>query len=243
MRHIYISPHFDDAVLSCGGLISAQARQGSPVEIWTVFAGNPPPGPLSAFALEIHALWGTGNGEETIALRKDEDRLAAARVGAKVVHFEFQDCIYRRGPDGEPLYPESVFVAPHPIDTGLPVRIAAALASELLPGDMLVGPLALGAHVDHLLARQALESLGRPLLQYYADFPYLVNYPEALSLTVGELSEEFFAIGEESLEAWLEGVAAYASQLSSLLHEKEGSLEEALRLYWAERRGICLWRA
>jgi LmbE family N-acetylglucosaminyl deacetylase len=50
MRWIYLSPHFDDAVLSCGGLIFEQARQGIPIEIWTIFAGNPPPGPLSMFA-------------------------------------------------------------------------------------------------------------------------------------------------------------------------------------------------
>jgi LmbE family N-acetylglucosaminyl deacetylase len=33
MRWIYLSPHFDDAVLSCGGLIFDQAQAGTPVEI------------------------------------------------------------------------------------------------------------------------------------------------------------------------------------------------------------------
>ena len=28
MRWIYLSPHLDDAVLSCGGLIFEQSRQG-----------------------------------------------------------------------------------------------------------------------------------------------------------------------------------------------------------------------
>ena len=55
MRWIYLSPHFDDAVLSCGGLIRAQSQEGLAVEIWTIFAGDPPPGPLSEFALKIHA--------------------------------------------------------------------------------------------------------------------------------------------------------------------------------------------
>jgi len=40
MRWIYLSPHFDDAVLSCGGLIFDQTCGGTAVEIWTVFAGT-----------------------------------------------------------------------------------------------------------------------------------------------------------------------------------------------------------
>ena len=59
MRWIYISPHFDDAVLSCGGLIFEQARQGIPVEIWTICAGDAPPGPLSQLAQDCHVQWGT----------------------------------------------------------------------------------------------------------------------------------------------------------------------------------------
>ena len=47
---IYLSPHFDDAVLSCGWLIWQQAQAGQRVEIWTVCAGEIPPGPLTPFA-------------------------------------------------------------------------------------------------------------------------------------------------------------------------------------------------
>jgi LmbE family N-acetylglucosaminyl deacetylase len=241
MRWIYLSPHFDDAVLSCGGLIRAQSQEGLAVEIWTIFAGDPPPGPLSEFALKLHTLWGTGDGPATIELRKGEDEAAAGCVGADVVHFEFADCIYRHGPDGAFLYPESVFVPPVPADADLPARIAETLESELLPGDILVCPLALGGHVDHVLARQAIERLGRPLW-YYADFPYLVNYPEALAPAVAALQEEFFPLTEEDLRLWQAGVASYASQLSSLL-KVEGSMNEVLHAYWQERGGIRLWRA
>jgi len=43
-------PHFDDAVLSCGGLIWEQTQKGIPVEIWTVCAGDAPPGSPSMLA-------------------------------------------------------------------------------------------------------------------------------------------------------------------------------------------------
>lgn len=239
MRWIYLSPHFDDAVLSCGGLIWEQSRQGLQVEIWTVFAGDPP-GPLSAFARATHDLWGSGDGPETIALRKDEDREAAARVGADLVHFDLPDCIYRLSPRGDPLYPETVFAPAHPSDRELPRRIARALRSELRRHDRLVCPLALGGHVDHVLVRAAAESLRRPDW-YYADVPYVLNDPAALEPAVAALQAEHFDVSTQGLRAWLAGVSAYESQLGSLF--KDGKTPEAvIRSYWEPRRGICLWR-
>ena len=239
MRWVYISPHFDDAVLSCGGLIFEQARQGLPVEIWTIFAGNPPPGPLSAFARANHALWDTDGGKATVALRKAEDHEAAGLVGADLTHFDIPDCIYRRSPDGTPLYQETVSTSPHPADRDLSEQIATVLTSELLPEDTLVCPLALGGHVDHVLARQAAECLRRPLW-FYADIPYLLNTPQILDPAVAMLQSELLSVSEAGLHAWLEGVAAYKSQLSSLL-KIEGTLEEAIRSYWERWRGVRLW--
>jgi LmbE family N-acetylglucosaminyl deacetylase len=240
MRWIYISPHFDDGVLSCGGLIWEQAGQGLPVEIWTICGGEPD-GPLSDFALAIHAIWQSGDGPETIAMRKQEDEAAAACVGADIVHFDFQDCIYRRARKGEYLYPESVFVAAHPQDARLPKRMASVLQSELLPGDIVVAPLALGGHIDHVLVRQAVELLGRPL-RYYADIPYLLNYPDTLAPAVQELDDEHFSISPSGIENWLAGIASYKSQISSL-YRGEGTLDDAVRRYGEQQGGIRLWRA
>ena len=177
MRWIYLSPHFDDAVLSCGGLIFEQSRQGLQVEIWTIFAGDAPAGPLSPLALRCHADWGIPDVHELVAARREEDLAAAAIVGAEIAHFSLPDCIYRRSADGEPLYPDEVFVPFHPFDQGLDADIAAALAAELEPQDILVSPLAIGDHVDHRLARLAAERLDRPL-RYYADIPYVFRIPK-----------------------------------------------------------------
>ncbi|NTV35511.1 MAG: PIG-L family deacetylase, partial [Anaerolineaceae bacterium] len=74
MHWIFLSPHFDDAVFSCGGLIYEQVQQGDQVEIWTICAGDLPEGQLSPFAEELHARWTTGR--ETISSRAAEDQLA-----------------------------------------------------------------------------------------------------------------------------------------------------------------------
>ena len=50
MVRIYLSPHLDDAALSCKGSIKQQTQAGERVEVWTVCAGEPPDGPLSMFS-------------------------------------------------------------------------------------------------------------------------------------------------------------------------------------------------
>jgi LmbE family N-acetylglucosaminyl deacetylase len=240
MRWIYLSPHFDDAILSCGGLIAGQSRRGLPVEIWTICAGYPPPGPLSDFARLTHQAWGTGDGTQTVELRRQEDEQAASCVGADLVHFDIPDCIYRLAPSGEALYPESVFGPPRPEEADMPGRIATALGSELLPGDILVAPLALGGHVDHRLVRQAIDGLDFPRF-YYADIPYLLNNPETLAPAAAGLQAQRFPVSSADLRLWLDGIAAYQSQLGSLL-KGEGTLETAVRRYWRDRRGLQLWQ-
>jgi LmbE family N-acetylglucosaminyl deacetylase len=239
MRWIYLSPHFDDAVLSCGGLIFDQARAGKTVEIWTIFAGYPPPGPLSEFATINHNLWGLTTGEETVSMRKEEDEAAAAIVGADLVHFELPDAIYRRSRAGEYLYTQTVMTSPHPADRGLPRRIATVLRSELREDDALVCPLTLGGHVDHILVRRGAESLHRPL-HYYADIPYLLNNPLTLPPAVATLKSNLFKVSPAGLQAWLEGVAAYRSQVDSLFKGK-GTLFEAIRAHWSKEDGLSLW--
>ncbi len=239
MRWIYLSPHFDDAVLSCGGLIWDQHQAGEAVEIWTIFAGDPPPGPLSEFATANHQLWGLATGEETVAMRKAEDQTAAALVGAELVHFGIPDCIYRRSPAGEYLYTETVITPPHPADKYLPRRITAALKSELNPDDRLVCPLTLGGHVDHRLARKAAESFHLPI-HYYPDIPYVLNNPETLAPAVVGMEGTLHPVSVQGLEVWLAGVAAYKSQVDSL-YKGPDTLFEAIRAYWAGQSGIRLW--
>ena len=89
MKWIYISPHLDDAVFSCGGTIWEQICRGEAVEIWTMCAGDPPPGLLTPFAETLHQRWGTGF--DSLAERRTEDYAAAAVLGASIVHFDIPD--------------------------------------------------------------------------------------------------------------------------------------------------------
>lgn len=239
MRWIYISPHLDDAALSAGGFLYEQAQAGIPVEIWTIVCGFPPPGELTPRAQLEHFVWGTGTAEETVKLRREEDLEAARIIGAKTTHFDIPDCIYRRGPEGEPLYPD-IFVQPHAAESHLPDQIAQTIAPGLLADDQVICQLGLGGHVDHILVRQATERLNRPLW-YTADLPYLFKQPRELAPLVASMEASLQPITEAGLMAWVEATLAYKSQLTSLFESRE-QVESSIRAYYAERAGFPVWQ-
>jgi LmbE family N-acetylglucosaminyl deacetylase len=237
MRWIYISPHLDDAVLSAGGLIYEQARSGAEVEIWTMTCGLPV-GELSPFAQALHFIWGFPAPVDLLAARIAEDKKAARLLGAKTVHFDFLDCIYRRGKSGDWLYSE-VFIPPHEDDADLPGQMAEAISARLLPTDQLVCQFGIGSHVDHTLVRRAVELIPRPVL-YLADIPYLFKSPAELEPHTARMTPKTHRISDAGFWTWLEAVSAYKSQLSGLFDSRK-QMESQFQQYWSEYIGIRLW--
>ncbi|HUI88300.1 MAG TPA: PIG-L family deacetylase [Anaerolineales bacterium] len=239
MRYVFLSPHLDDAVLSAGGLIFDQARAGHSVEIWTFMCGYPDGIELTDFAKRLHTLWGTTTTEETIRIRRAEDQRAAARVGAKAVHFDFLDCIYRRGKDGQFLYPDSIFHF-NPVEADLPAQIAQTIVAWLRPDDIVVVQLGVGGHVDHVIVRRAAEMLRCPLL-YDADIPYLFRYPQEIGPKTAGMEDSVQRVSKAGLKIWQEAIEMYASQFSTLFDSPE-IMRQKISAYWSERKGIRFWR-
>jgi LmbE family N-acetylglucosaminyl deacetylase len=243
MKWVYLSPHLDDAAFSCGGLAWEQVQAGQSVEIWTICAGDPPEGPLPAFAQELHARWKTG--PEASTARRAEDLAACAQLGVSARHFAWPDCIYRRLPgSGKPLIHErdELFQPLNPAEAGLIEEVANRLARELPARARLVSPLAMGGHVDHRLARAAAEHLSRPLW-YYADFPYVVGDNLKLEQWLGEDWRPLRrAISAAGLSAWQAAVAAHASQMSSFW-ASPAEMRSAIQQYALHLAGSSIWRA
>jgi LmbE family N-acetylglucosaminyl deacetylase len=238
MRWIYLSPHLDDAVLSAGGLIYDQAQSGMPVEIWTFMSGYPPEGEFSQFAQLQHFVWGFPSAEAAVRARREEDQRAAAIVGARAVHLDFLDCIYRRGADGEWLYSD-ISVPPHEEDAGLPGQIAGAILARVQPDDVVVCQLAVGSHIDHLLVRQGAEETGLHLF-YDIDIPYFFSKPEEVGPKSSRMKETVHSVTDTGLKAWHGAVLEYKSQLP-LFGEYMYTPEKAgvaLRSYRDQQGGI-----
>ncbi|MCS7251418.1 MAG: PIG-L family deacetylase [Anaerolineae bacterium] len=224
-----LSPHLDDAVLSCGGALHRGRREGHPVEVITVFAGDPLL-PLSPFAQELHDVW--GNRENAMAMRRAEDRQALALLAVTPIHWGFPDAIYRRDAQGQPLCLNSgnLFRPPHPDEEAWIERIQEALAG--LPweeGDLLLAPLALGGHVDHRIVRIAAEGWRRSgiLRGFYEDFPY-AEWEEFPSLPEG--IPHLVELSEEDLQIKAQAIRAYRSQWPILFTTEEEILRR-IRAY------------
>jgi len=251
--HLYLAPHPDDAVLSCGGLIAQQARRGEPVAVVTIFAGSPPPGaPLSAFAQGLHDRW-QGSAPAGIdfsdppAVRRAEDRRALARLGPAIraIHLALADAIYRRHPaSGEALYASeaAIFGPPHPDDPAL-----AALLDSAPPGGggLIYAPLSAGGHVDHRIVRWAVEKWGidPARLRWYEDYPYAADQGavEAALGARGSYEPILIPLDEEALAAKIEAIAAHESQIDTFW-ASVGAMAKAVSAYAARVGGERVWR-
>ena len=204
---VYLSPHLDDGVLSCGGQIAQYARRGERVIVATVFAGDvPAEAARTKFVQELHARWGAG--ENPPAARRAEDVEACKVLGAEAIHLGFPDCVYRLGRMGEPLYPtrEAIFGEAAPVEAPLVEEIVRALdrlAADAWPeaagpargaryrGGVVYLPLTAGHHVDHQIVRAAGEqwaasqSSRRLRIAFYEDYPYAESPEEVKSALEG----------------------------------------------------------
>lgn len=243
MQWIYLSPHFDDVALSCGGLVREQTLAGDLVSLWTICGGAPPQVPLSPFAEQLHARWQTGPG--AVKHRQSEDMISCLHLGAGYRHFSIPDCIYRRSPvDGSALYAseESLSGPLHPDEEPLIEALSAELA-RILPAEAeLVSPLTLGGHVDHRLTRAAAERLQRRLW-YYADYPYVRHdFAPLKALREAGWEQVIRPISPDGMAAWEQAVAAHASQISTFWPNFT-AMRQALRDYSRSIGGAALWRA
>ena len=228
MRHIYLSPHLDDAVLSCGGAIHRQVAAGDDVQVLTFFTRDAEPGrSLSPFALEQHRYW--GDPPRPVGLRCAEDRAALARLGARDLYLGYLDAVYRAGPGGDWLYVdlETLFGEVHPADplTGagfeqLAEHLAALIARE--EGQVLYAPLGAGHHVDHAVVHRAgrrLLALGYRLA-FYEDYPYAESSAAlegALAAAqAGRWLPEAIPLSAADLAAKVAALSYYRSQLAVL---------------------------
>lgn len=242
MRNIYLSPHLDDAALSCGGLIWDQVQGGQQVEVWTICAGDPPPQTFTPFAEELHTRWELPP-DQAIAARREEDQRAMSVLGAAYKHFPIPDAVYRLHPKtGEPLYLDWVDVSGglHPGDESYILQMARQLAGLLTGENTLIAPLTVGNHVDHQFTRALAEMLALPLC-YYPDYPYALQYADEIPhLAPLGAKPEAIPVSGRGLAAWQDSIAAYTSQLSTFW-ESDEEMRAAIREFSRKYDGVTLW--
>jgi LmbE family N-acetylglucosaminyl deacetylase len=218
-----VSPHLDDAVMSCGSVLA----QHPGAVVATVFAGRPPTGAEpTAWDRET----GFDAGDDVIGCRRAEDRAALRELCAEPVWLDFRDTQYRDERDGTR--------GPDELD-----EIADAIVSLIgaYGAATVLAPLGL-FHDDHrdtrLACLRAMERCDGPSWLLYADSPYR-ELP-------GETDDALDELRDRGIEPHLaarvrvehdrkqRAVACYRSQLRALDAPGRPGHEDALHAeeYW-----------
>jgi LmbE family N-acetylglucosaminyl deacetylase len=184
---LFLSPHLDDAVLSCGALIHAIAPR-SPTTVATVFTEAASP-PHTRAARSFLSQCRTDGAAELFADRRREDHEVLDALGARYEHMAFPDALFRsrdlhlptsltqRCPELIHRYPTYRFdIAKGRISRGdspLIDRLAMEVDRllRLTEAKLLFCPIGVGQHVDHLIVRTVGERFLDRVV-FYADFPY-----------------------------------------------------------------------
>ena len=238
---VYLAPHLDDAVLSCGGQICRRTSAGERVLAVTIFAGDETT--PSVFARRMHAWFGIWRGVGM--KRRLEDRAAVGSLGAVHEHWPEQEALYRRDPaTRRPLYASyRALVGPlQPADDSLIDRLARRLAGAVNT-NAVFAPLAVGGHVDHRLVRAAAERAWPDGLRYYEDFPYGVR-AQALAVALENADaweSEIVPVDERQLARKTSAIALYRSQIRFLFRSHR-AMRDRVRACAAAVGGERVWR-
>lgn len=234
--HLFLSPHLDDAILSCGATIHQLAAQGESVTVLTVMAGDPPdPLPDTPIVADLHQRWQAGY--RPVAVRRAEDERACAQLGAAAIHWMLGDCVYRIAHIAGQviaLYPseDSLWGPIHPDDPA-----PAFLRASALPAcTHLYVPLGCRHHVDHRILRDWGLSLQHPSLLLYEEYPYEIDATMELERALNYFAPrrpEMLAreVSEGDVRAKLRAIACYESQISTFwpgLPEMERQTRESM---------------
>ncbi len=233
-QHRFLSPHYDDIALSCGGTAALLARAGLAPEVAIVFGEEPDPAAaLTPFAAAMHRGWGL-DAQAVVARRRAEEAAAAAVLGTTVSSLPFHDAIYRHGhyQSDDQLFGEVAAAEAH-----LPASIISALGLDVAsdPTVRIYAPLGVGRHVDHqhvFAAGIALTRAGWDVW-FYEDLPYGMQ-DGAVETRLGDIGALLAPVTIEVSTTWeakIAAVLAYPSQLTTVFGYVggNGSAEDSAR--------------
>ena len=209
---LFISPHLDDVAFSCGGTFATLAQAGWQCVLLTVFTRSVPD--PTGFALACQTDKGFGPEVDYLALRRQEDALAAQHLGAAAVRWLDLPEAPHRGYHS----PAALFADLLPTDeVGQTLRPLLEAELAATAPQLVFAPQGLGLHVDHRQVIQAVRAvvpLALPVL-WYRDTPYIIRQPDARSapeLPSG-LTEVALPLPAAALAAKVAASQSYASQI------------------------------
>lgn len=247
-NHIFFSPHLDDAVLSCGGLIAGLKNKSSTLVV-SIFS-DVGQGTTSEFGEMFINTCGYKNGFSLIRERKIEEKRAAEKLGYDFLFLDFPDAFFR--------FERKIFSKKYFYDSRktlfgkldekdkliiavIKKRLKDIIKKIFTKDGRLYFPLTVGNHIDH----QIINKIGYSFLlekfvsnkrtYFYEDFPYIARATDRDRLRNGlqekglKLKKEL--ISKKNLQLKYESILAYQSQIECLFESKDKFMKLFLSFY------------
>jgi LmbE family N-acetylglucosaminyl deacetylase len=231
-----VSPHFDDAVLSCTELMTRADRS----TVITVFSSGPKrAGQISGW----DRVCGFSAGDDVMAVRAAEDAAALASLEATPTSLGFSQ--YRAA---VPYWARFVIargirvVRAYRSGVGLPQRVGEALIERVHAIQATTCAVPLGvSHADHKLTTLACLQVARQLpgvrWLIYEDMPYSIQSPSARAAAFRKLNSAGFVVEPISFDddpntaRKRAALAYYGTQLRGLGESADLALATPERYY------------
>ncbi len=172
------SPHFDDAVLSCGEHILCWQTLGFEVEVVTVFTQFAT-ATLSADSQEFMKNSGASTVTDLQNIRLNEDQQALKQLGVKHVSLLTETDGGFREHRHRPVYEthQQLFAGQVLDSDTWQEQFFRYLSTTIRSDAQVIVPLGVGQHADHLLVRQAVERVvPKKKISFYVDIPYALQF-------------------------------------------------------------------
>ncbi len=211
---VILSPHFDDGVLSLGGLM---AKREYPLLLATFFTRRP--------AEVLHTNWdrisGFSNSDEAVFLRTKENKEALAPFNAIIKNYDYPDLQYRKENQDKEIQRE--------IAKDIQSIITAYQNREIF----VYGPGIFGkkiTHPDHKIVHDAFMEVFRANKKaslhffIYEDFPYISQFMNASRDTFNDFlnkrenmvfKQNPIELNKSELAEKISGIYAYKSQVKA----------------------------
>ena len=233
----FISPHFDDAVLSSGGLMLSLSDK-VPISVINVFT-KADRGPYTLSA-KMHLRKNKFKDARILyGVRNNEDKKILGKLGVERINLGFIEALYRKKSIDKAsslmgkLIPEITHVYPifrlHVVGENMSGRekeleseISEKLKKLVKKESIVFCPLGLGGHIDHIIVRDVCLKNFKNLV-FWFDFPYSEKEPKTFYSLLEEIGLEVFSF-KNNLKKKKEMVLGYKSQVMNLFKNKDFSL-------------------
>lgn len=240
-QYLFLSPHLDDAILSCGAYIYKLVQKNYKVIIATVFSGSIESKYLSPAARRFNRACKLG--DDAMHVRRLEDENVSRFIKAQCIHLNLHECLYRRNKYGQHIYLRDYDIFNTDIniekDTINKVILTLSNRFKLTDFERIYIPLGIGRHVDHLILRQAVETLCTQILgnikkiNYYEDIPYVCDNRDVRWRTELTKGLEYYSynISKKQYNIYLDAIFLYKSQMHVLWNNKAQMIRQLTKHY------------